>query len=162
MKPKLAKKITIPFPIEFIVILIGTLLSQFVHLESRWNIKSIGHIPTGLPYPTAPHFGMWNQLIVDAFTIAMVSYTVSVSMALIFAQKYNYEIDFNQELLAMGSGNIFGSFFSCMPMSASLSRSMIQAGVGGKTQIASVISCAILTAVLLYIGPFFEPLPRVS
>lgn len=101
-------------------------------------------------------------MLVDAFTITMVSYTVSVSMALIFARKYNYEINFNQELLAMGTGNIFGSFFSCLPFSASLSRSMIQAGVGGKTQIASIISCILLSIVLLWIGPFFEPLPRVS
>lgn len=91
----------------------------------------------------------------------MVSYTVSMSMALIFAQKLNYEVDSNQELLAMGVGNIFGSFFSCLPVSASLSRSAIQQATGGKTQIASLISCSILTFVLLWIGPFFEDLPRV-
>jgi solute carrier family 26, other len=47
-----------------------------------------------------------------------------------------------------------------MPFSASLSRSVIQQTVGGKTQIASVVSCAILVTVLLWIGPFFELLPR--
>lgn len=83
-------------------------------------------------------------------------------MALIFAQKFNYEIDFNQELLAMGAGNILGSFCSCLPISASLSRSAIQQSTGGKTQIASLISCSLLIFVLLWIGPFFEELPRVS
>lgn len=92
----------------------------------------------------------------------MVSYTVSVSMALIFAQKLNYEINFNQELLAMGAANIFGSCFSCLPLSASLSRSAIQQSTGGKTQVASLVSCALLTVILLWIGPFFELLPRVS
>lgn len=47
-----------------------------------------------------------------------------------------------------------------MPVSASLSRSLIQQTVGGKTQIASIISCSILLIILLFIGPFFEPLPR--
>lgn len=61
-----------------------------------------------------------------------------------------------------GSGNIFGSFFSCMPFAASLSRSYIQQTVGGNTQVASVVSCGILAVVLLWIAPFFEPLPRVS
>lgn len=73
-----------------------------------------------------PDFGLSKQLFMDGFIISMVSYTVSVSMALIFAQKLNYEIDFNQELLAMGASNVFGSFFSCLPLSASLSRSAIQ------------------------------------
>lgn len=108
-----------------------------------------------------PNLDLAKEIAVDGFVVAMVSYTVSVSMALIFAQKLNYEIDFNQELLAMGSGNIIGSFFSCMPFSASLSRSAIQESTGGKTQIASLISCGILTFILLWIGPFFEDLPRV-
>lgn len=82
-------------------------------------------------------------------------------MALIFAQRLNYEIDFNQELLAMGASNMFGSFFSCLPLSASLSRSAIQQSTGGRTQIASIVSCGLLTFVLLWIGPFFELLPRV-
>lgn len=49
-----------------------------------------------------------------------------------------------------------------MPFTASLSRSLIQQTVGGKTQLASVVSCGILVFVLMWIGPYFEPLPRVS
>ena len=30
----------------------------------------------------------------------MVAYTIAMSMALIFAQKHNYEVDSNQELFA--------------------------------------------------------------
>lgn len=109
-----------------------------------------------------PSLELAKEVGVDSFIIGLVSYTISVSMALLFAQKLNYEIDFNQELLAMGLGNIVGSCFSCMPYSASLSRSAIQQSSGGKTQLASMVSCGILTVVLLWIGPFFEMLPRVS
>lgn len=108
-----------------------------------------------------PDLNLSKELIMDGFILSMVSYTVSVSMALIFAQKLNYEIDFNQELLAMGASNVFGSFFSCLPLSASLSRSAIQESTGGRTQIASIISCSLLIFVLLWIGPFFELLPKV-
>nr|CAD7399960.1 unnamed protein product [Timema cristinae] len=59
-----------------------------------------------------------------------------------------------------GCSNIFGSFFSCIPFAASLSRSLIQESVGGETQIASVVSCGLLLFVLLLIGPFFQPLPN--
>lgn len=151
-----------PIPIELIAVVGGTLLSKYLGFESNYAIKTIGHIPTGFPVPTLPELNILNDLLIDSFTIAMVSYTVSVSMALIFAQQQNYEIDFNQELLAMGAGNLVGSFFSCMPFSTSLSRSTIQQSVGGKTQIASIISCSLLAIVLLWVGPFFEVLPRVS
>ena len=88
-------------PIELIIVVGGTIVARLLAMESRWEIKSVGHIPTGLPDLVVPEFSMMRDLMVDAFTIAMVSYTVSVSMALIFGQKFNYEIDFNQELLAM-------------------------------------------------------------
>lgn len=40
-----------------------------------------------------------------------------------------------QELIATGAGNIFGSFFSCYPIAASVSRSSVQDSAGGKTQV---------------------------
>ena len=64
--------------------------------------------------------------------------------------------------LLQGASNIMGSFFSCMPITASLSRSLVQETVGGKTQLTGLISCIILLFVMLWIGPFFEPLPRVN
>ncbi|XP_053687537.1 sulfate transporter-like [Sabethes cyaneus] len=160
LKPKVAKRSKIPIPIELMAVITGTLLSRYLHLNEQYAIKTIGHIPTGFPAPSLPDLNLLRSVLLDSFTIAMVAYVVSVSMGLIFAQKQNYEINFNQELLAMGVSNVFGSFFTCMPFSASLSRSMIQYTVGGKTQIASVVSCAILAVVLLWVGPFFEPLPR--
>jgi solute carrier family 26 protein len=81
-------------------------------------------------------------------------------MAKIFAGKHNYSVDANQELLAQGGSNLVGSFFSCGPVSVSLSRSVIQEQVGGRTQLASLFSCTILIFVLLWIGPFFETLPN--
>lgn len=43
------------------------------------------------------------MVAVDSIAIAIVSYTVTISMALIFAKKQNYEVRPNQELLAMVS-----------------------------------------------------------
>lgn len=45
-------------------------------------------------------------------------------------------------------------------MAASLSRSVIQEQTGGKTQIASVVSASLILVLLLWIGPFFETLPK--
>ncbi|ETN66025.1 sulfate transporter [Anopheles darlingi] len=157
---KVAKRSVIPIPIELIAVIAGTLLSKYLELQEKYAIKTIGNIPTGLPAPSLPDFSLMPSIIIDSFPVAMVGYTVSVSMALIFAKRENYEIGFNQELFAMGAGNVVGSFFSCFPFAASLSRSSIQYSVGGRTQIASVISCGLLAIVLLWVGPFFEPLPR--
>ncbi|KAK9297693.1 hypothetical protein QLX08_008736 [Tetragonisca angustula] len=160
LKPWASKKCSIPIPIELIAVVSGTLVSKYFCFPTMYNIQVVGNIPTGLPTPTVPTFQLLHLVATDSIAITMVSYTITISMALIFAQKLNYKINSNQELLAMGLSNVAGSFFSCMPVSASLSRSLIQQTVGGRTQIASLVSCTILLIILLWIGPFFEPLPR--
>lgn len=160
LKPRVAKLTIIPVPIELILVVGGVLASRYLHLADVYDVDTIKSIPTGFPEPSLPNFGIMSELISDAFVIAIVSYSVTVSMGLIFAKKENYKIDFNQELLAMGVGNLLGSGFQCVPFAASLSRSAIQHAVGGKTQIASLVSCSILVFILLWIGPFFEPLPK--
>ncbi|XP_055706150.1 solute carrier family 26 member 10-like isoform X1 [Phlebotomus papatasi] len=160
IKPRLAKITIVPIPIELIAVVSGTLVSTHWNLGKDWNVKTIGNIPLGFPTLTPPKFSLVGSIATDSFIIAIVSYTVTVSMALIFAQKLQYKIRFNQELLAMGVGNVFGSFFQCIPFCASLSRSAIQQTVGGRTQVASVVSCSILVIILLWVGKFFEPLPK--
>lgn len=55
----------------------------------------------GLPQPELPPVRLLWLVAVDSIAIAIVSYTVTISMALIFAKKRNYEVRPNQELLAM-------------------------------------------------------------
>lgn len=118
LKPRIAKRTKLPIPIELIVVVGGVLLSRFLKMEETWNIIPVGHIPVGLPPPTLPNLSLWKELLVDAIAIAIVSYSVTVSMALIFGQKLKYEIDFNQELLAMVSWHFNDfDFFTWFSMS---------------------------------------------
>ena len=57
-------------------------------------------IASSLPSPTLPPLSLVPNILLDSFVITMVSYTISMSMALIFAQKLGYEVDSNQELMA--------------------------------------------------------------
>lgn len=110
LKPRVARRTSIPIPIELIAVVGGTLLSKYLSMEETWAIIPVGHIPVGLPPPALPVFSLWKELLVDSFAIAFVSYSVTVSMALIFGQKLKYEIDFNQELLAMVQTLLIGDF----------------------------------------------------
>lgn len=79
----------------------GTLISYILDLGTAHNVKLVGHIPMGLPLPELPPVKLLWLVAVDSIAIAIVSYTVTISMALIFAKKQNYEVRPNQELLAM-------------------------------------------------------------
>lgn len=56
---------------------------------------------SSIPLPELPPLDLIPKIAFDSFTITIVSYTVTMSMALIFASKEKYEVDGNQELLAM-------------------------------------------------------------
>lgn len=159
LKKRVDKVLHFPFPIELFILIIATIASYYGQFNSAFGVKILNNIPTGFPPPRVPPVGLFSSILVDSLTIAVVSYALSLSLAKIFAHRHRYKISDNQELFAQGAANIFGSFFSCMPISASLSRSMLQESVGGKTQLASLISCGLLLLILLWLGPLFQPLP---
>ena len=68
--------------------------------------------------------------MLSALAPAVVSYSIGLGLGKLFATKHGYEVNSNQELLAHGTANLFGSFFSCLPMAGSLSRSVVQEASG--------------------------------
>lgn len=159
ISPTLAKRCPFPFPAEIICVVIGTCLAKYLNLREKYDINLLGHIPLGIPSIEPPPFELLPKIFWESLFPAIIGYTVTVSLSLPIAQKFNYKINFNQELLALGFCHLCGSFFSCVPPSASLSRTVLSPTIGGKTQLSSFISCLILLCVLLWIGPFFEYLP---
>jgi solute carrier family 26, other len=144
LKPWASKRCKFPIPSELIAVVGFTMFSYFMQLGTDFGVKEVGTIPTGLPMPKMPPVALLRLVAVDAIAVTIVSYSIVMSMSLIFARKEQYEVRANQELLAVGISNIFGSFFSCIPLSCSLSRSLIQHQAGGKTQLASVFSAGII------------------
>lgn len=58
-------------------------------------------VPIGLPPPIMPPTSLLWLVAVDTIAISIVSYSVTISMAMIFAKKQSYEVNANQEMLAM-------------------------------------------------------------
>ncbi|XP_064488551.1 prestin-like [Ornithodoros turicata] len=160
LDPLLISKIGIPVPIEMVVVIVGTLLSSHLNLEG-YNITVIQEISHESPRPHLPVFSphLLSNLAVPALAVAVVSYAITISIARLFARKQNYKIDPNQEFIALGASNLFGSFFTCFPVGASVPRSSIQAGAGGKTQLVSFINSLLILIVILCFGHYFERLP---
>lgn len=150
----------VPVPGELMVIIAGTILSQHFSLRGEHNVEVIGHIPKGFPVASVAFVRYVPDVIGESFAICVTSFAISFAIAKILADKHNYVVDPNQELTAYGVANILGSTCSSFCSSASLSRSMVQDGVGGKTQIVSLISSTLVVIVLLALGPLFESLPN--
>ncbi|XP_049341564.1 solute carrier family 26 member 6 [Astyanax mexicanus] len=156
----LARKLPVPVPVELIAIIIATVLSWQFDFKTEYKVEVVGSIPSGLQPPKLPAFSMMGSMIGDAFALAVVGYGIAISLGRIFALKYGYKVDSNQELVALGLSNSIGGVFQCFAISCSMSRTMVQISTGGKTQVAGALSAIVMLVILLWIGSLFEDLPK--
>ncbi|XP_053324878.1 solute carrier family 26 member 6-like [Spea bombifrons] len=153
-------KLPMPIPIELVALIISTAVSYSVNLHERFGIGIVGDIPTGLIAPTVPNTDLFIDVVGNAFAIAVVGYTITISLAKMFAMKHGYKVDSNQELIALGLSNLTGSFFHCFAVTSSMSRSLVQESTGGNTQIAGSVSSLIILVIILKAGELFTSLPK--
>ncbi|XP_036750915.2 solute carrier family 26 member 10-like isoform X17 [Manis pentadactyla] len=144
-----------------LMVLLASVLCFTSSLDTRYNVQIVGLLPGGFLQPHLPNLAELPRILADSLPIALVTFAVSVSLASIYADKYSYTIDSNQELLAHGISNLISSLFSCFPNSATLATTSLLVDAGGNTQLAGLFSCIVVLSVLLWLGPFFHYLPKV-
>uniref|UniRef100_A0A3P8SXI8 Solute carrier family 26 member 6 n=1 Tax=Amphiprion percula TaxID=161767 RepID=A0A3P8SXI8_AMPPE len=149
----LSKKLPVPIPVELVCVIITTVISWQVNLTGRYGVDVVGEIPSGLQPPVFPAASLFGRVIGDAFALAVVGYGIAISLGRIFALKYGYKVDSNQELIALGLSNSFGAIFQCFAISCSMSRSLVQESTGGRTQVGALYS-ALFHFILLYSALF--------
>lgn len=160
LNEKFASKLIIPVPIELIMLIVSTGISYGVGLYDKYGIENVGDIPVGLKVPMLPDFSLFRDILGNSFAIAMVGYAITISLGKVFASKHGYKVDSNQEIMAIGISNFVGSFFQCFPISASVSRSVLQESTGGNSQVASAIASFVIFVIILRAGELFQDLPK--
>uniref|UniRef100_A0A8C9YFI1 Solute carrier family 26 member 5 n=1 Tax=Sander lucioperca TaxID=283035 RepID=A0A8C9YFI1_SANLU len=162
LNERFKKKLPIPIPGEIIVVIVSTSVSYGMSLADDYHVDVVGKIPTGLLPPTAPEFSLLPSLVTDSFAVAIVGFSMGISLAKTFALKHSYSVDGNQELIALGLCNFISSFFQTFAITCSMSRSLVQESTGGKTQIAGLLGSLMVLLVVVAIGFVFQPLPQTA
>jgi len=156
------KNLTKKIPAALVVVVLGILLVRIFNLE-QYGLKIIGEVPEGLPTFRMPNFTL--EIIIDLFplalTLSFIAFLEAISVAKAIELKHdNYKVVPNQELIAIGLGNIVGSFFQTYPATGGLSRSAVNNQVGANTPLAAIISGVIVGFTLLFLTPVFYYLPQ--
>ncbi|NP_958881.1 prestin isoform X1 [Danio rerio] len=159
LNERFKKKLLIPIPGEIIVVIVSTGISYGMLMSENYGVDVVGKIPTGLLPPKVPDFSVFPNLFADAVPIAVVGFSITISLAKTFALKYGYSVDGNQELIALGLCNFVSSFFHTFVVTASMSRSLVQESTGGHTEIAGLLASLLVLLVVVAIGFVFQPLP---
>ncbi|KAM4721905.1 solute carrier family 26 member 6-like [Rhinophrynus dorsalis] len=160
LNEKYIAKIRMPIPIELITLVVATGISYGVNLNEKYGVDIVGDIPAGMKAPILPKADLFAKVVGNAFAIAVVVYAFTISVAKMFAVKHGYNVDSNQELIALGLSNFVGSFFQCFTIGTAMSRSLVQESTGGNSQVAGAVSCLVILIIILKAGELFESLPK--
>ncbi len=126
------------------------------------GVKIVGEIPGGLPGFALPAMG-WSDfqaLWPTAMTITLIGFTESIAVAKVYASRNQYEVDANQELIALGAANALGSLFMAYPTTGGFSRTAVNAQAGARTNLAAVFSAGVIALTLLFLTPLFYHMPQ--
>jgi len=129
----------------------------------KLGVSVVGIIPEGLPSFQIPSFELesMKQLLPTAFTLALVAFMEAISIAKTIEEKHkNYFIDPNQELIALGSANIIGSFFQSYPTTGGFSRTAVNDQAGAKTGVAALVTALSVAIILMFFTHWFYFLPK--
>ncbi len=156
------KRLHKKLPAAMIVVVLSILGVSFF-MAKETDVHILGEIPKGLPQFAMPKWDI--DLMLKAFptaiTLAFISFAEAMTIAKAVEEKSGeYHTRPNQELRALGTSNIVGSFFQSFPANAGLSRTAVNVQEGAKTGIASIISGIVVGITLLFLTPYFYFLPK--
>jgi MFS superfamily sulfate permease-like transporter len=121
------------------------------------GVRLLGKIPAGLPGFRIPVIGGddWQPLALGAAGLALMSYTSGMVTARGFAAKNRYDIDANQDFIALGVADIGAGILQGFAVTGADSRTAVNDSMGGKTQVTGLVAAAVLALTLIFLT---EPL----
>ena len=127
---------------------------------SALGVKTIGHVPAGLPELELPRVDpkLLPTLLAEAAGLALVSFSSLMLTARSFAAKNGYDIDADQDFAALGAANIASAVSQGFAVSGADSRTAMSNEAGGRTHAVGLVAAAAVALVLLF---FTAPLQYV-
>ena len=157
-----ARKIHPSLPGPLLAVVLGVTAVIILDL-SRYGIKTVGQVPGGLPTFFLPDISSreWQALLPLTLTISLVGFMESIAVAkAIQSRRRNYQVDANQELIALGVANLAAGMFKGFPVTGGFSRTAVNDQAGAQTGMASVLSAGVIVMTLSFLTPLFYHLPN--
>ena len=143
-------------PGSLIVVILSIILVWLTGLE-EYGVEIVGTIPQGLPELGIPVFSLGDAALVFPLAIGLfvLSFVELSSIARTYAKAHEYEIDNNQELLALGASSVAVGIGQGFPIGGSFSKSAVTDKNGAQTQLAGAVAAGVTILVVLYLTGFF-------
>ena len=148
-------------PSPLIAIAVGIVASSLLGL-SEAGVATVGSVPSGLPTFIWPRFDLIEEMWPAAAGIALMSFTETIAAARAFGASGEPRPEPNQELLAIGLGNVAGGLFGAMPAGGGTTQTAVNRKAGAQTQVAELVTAAAAMATLLLFAPVIALMPQAA
>jgi high affinity sulfate transporter 1 len=150
-----ARLINPRIPGALIAVIGGIIVSYAADLAGH-GVSTLGKVPSGLPSFGVPSV-TWSQTVAlfgTAGAIFVIILAQSAATSRAYAAHYSEAFDENVDLDGLGAANLAAGFSGAFVVNGSPTKTQIVDSAGGRSQIASLTTAAIVLVVLLFLtGP---------
>jgi high affinity sulfate transporter 1 len=148
-------------PSALVVLVLGTLSVPLFGLKAR-GVEVVGIIHAGMPSLKFPRTGedAAADLFMGAIGIVLVLTAEALAAARTFAAKNKYEINPNQELLAMGAANIASGLMGGIIVGGGMSGTAANDSGGARTELSTITASISIGVTLAFLLPLIQNLPE--
>jgi sulfate permease, SulP family len=148
-------------PVAFLVVVAGMFAARFLDLETQ-GVALLGQVPQGLPALGLPDVS--RRELNDLLPVALAGFVLGAvetsAIGRMFGQKHGNRFDGNQELLALGAGNLLAGLGRGFPVSGGMSQSLVNESAGARTPISGLVAAVFTLIVVLFASGLLRNLPQ--
>ncbi len=158
------KRLWPKIPGVLIAVVGATIVVGVFNLATVAGIDVVGALPQGLPSFQIPVVTLADvgALAAGAIAITLVSFADTSVLSRTFALRGGYEVDQNQEMIALGAANVAAGFFQGFSISSSSSRTPVAEQAGAKTQLTGVVGAICIALLLVFAPTLLQNLPQAA
>jgi high affinity sulfate transporter 1 len=148
-------------PVAFLVVVAGMLAARFLNLEAQ-GVSLLGQVPQGLPALGLPEVS--RRELNELWPVALAGFVLAAvetsAIGRMFGQKHGHRFDGNQELLAIGAGNLLAGLGRGFPVSGGMSQSLVNESAGARTPVSGLVAAVFTLIVVLFASGLLRNLPQ--
>jgi len=144
-------------PGPLMIMAAGILLVSVLRLVDEHGVQVVGVVHPGLPVLSPPkaNFDDVLDLLPGAFAITLFILSEALGVGYSLSSKYGYDIDANQELIALGVSNVAAACLGGLVSGCSVKRR-----AGAKSQVSALAAATMVLITLVALMPLFHNLPQ--
>jgi high affinity sulfate transporter 1 len=147
-----------------LIAVVGAIVAGWLLHLPEHGVHVLGPVPGGLPDLTLPSFA-WRDvsvLLPIAVSMFVVILAQSTATSRAYASKYDEVVDEDADLAALGGANLAAAFTGAFVVNGSPTKTQIADSAGGRSQLTSLVTAAVVALVLVFVAGPLAYLPLAA